>query len=187
MTVFCVDTDIATLPNRETCRVNPHARSYLLLSSGQENRSNPYLVLCMQADEHTDKKQKMAQREVIATSYAPAAIGPYSQAVKAGGFVFVSGCIGMSPETKAIVPGGVGPECRQVLSNMKAVLEAAGSDMAKVCKTTILLKDMSSFAEVNGIYGEYFSAEAGYPARATYAVAGLPLGALVEIEAVALA
>lgn len=69
----------------------------------------------------------------------------------------------------------------------QAVLEAAGSDMTKVCKTTILLKDMSSFAEVNGIYGEYFSAEAGYPARATYAVAGLPLGALVEIEAVALA
>lgn len=144
---------------------------------------------CMQAaDKHTEKKQKMSSvREVIATSNAPAAIGPYSQAIKAGGFIFVSGCIGLSPETKAIVPGGVGPECRQVLNNMKAVLEAAGSDMSKVCKTTILLKDMASFAEVNGIYGEYFSAEAGYPARATFAVAGLPLGALVEIEAVALA
>ena len=79
----------------------------------------------------------------------------------------------------------MGPECRQVLENMKAVLEAAGSDMARVCKTTILLKDMATFAEVNGIYAEYFPDSP--PARATFAVAGLPLGALVEIECVALA
>lgn len=131
------------------------------------------------------RSKTMATREVISTDKAPAAIGPYSQAIKANGFVFVSGCIGLHPVEKAIVPGGVGPECRQVLENMKAVLEAAGSDMARVTKTTILLKDMATFAEVNGIYAEYFPDSP--PARATFAVAGLPLGALVEIECVALA
>lgn len=99
--------------------------------------------------------------------------------------VYVSGCLGLSPELKALVPGGVGAECRQVLENMKSVLAAAGSDMSKVVKTTILLKDMASFAEVNGIYSEYFTEN--FPARATFAVAGLPLGALVEIECIAMA
>ena len=131
------------------------------------------------------KRAKIMDREVICTENAPAAIGPYSQAIKANGMVYVSGCIGLHPVEKKIVPGGVGAECRQVLENMKAVLEAAGSSMAKVCKTTILLKDMASFAEVNGIYAEYFPESP--PARATFAVAGLPLGALVEIEAIALA
>ena len=91
----------------------------------------------------------------------------------------------MDPETKKIVEGGVTAETRRVLDNMKAVLEAGGSSMSKVVKTTILLKDMASFAEVNAIYGEYFPSEP--PARATYAVAGLPLGGLVEIECIALA
>ena len=131
------------------------------------------------------KRARTMSREVVATDKAPAAIGPYSQAIKANGFVFVSGCIGLHPVDKVIVPGGVGPQCRQVLENMKAVLEAAGSSMPKVVKTTILLQDMASFAEVNGIYAEYFPESP--PARATFAVAGLPLGALVEIEATALA
>lgn len=138
--------------------------------------------------ENSNKKQKTdttMDREVITTDKAPAAIGPYSQAIKAGGFVYVSGCIGMNPELKQIVPGGVGPECRQVLENLKAIVEASGSSIDKVVKTTILLKDMSFFAEVNGIYAEYFPLNP--PARATFAVAGLPLGALVEIECVALA
>lgn len=103
----------------------------------------------------------------------------------ANGFVFVSGCIGLSPETKSLVPGGIGAQTRQVLENMKNIVEASGSDMSKVVKCTILLADMSFFAEVNGIYGEYFPTNP--PARATFAVAGLPLGALVEIECVSLA
>lgn len=124
-------------------------------------------------------------REVVFSDLAPAAIGPYSQAIKANGMVFVSGCIGIDPALKAMVAGGVGEQTRQVLVNMKNILEAAGSSMGKVVKTTILLSDMASFAEVNGIYAEFFPENP--PARATFAVAGLPLNALVEIECVALA
>jgi 2-iminobutanoate/2-iminopropanoate deaminase len=104
--------------------------------------------------------------------------------VKAGGFVFVSGCVGVHPDTKALVPGGLGPQARQVLENMKNILEASGASLSKVVKCTVLLADMSYFAELNGIYGEYFSSDP--PARATFAVAGLPLGALVEIDCVAI-
>ncbi len=99
--------------------------------------------------------------------------------------VYVSGCVGVNPETKSLAPGGVGPQARQVLENMKNVLDAAGSSMSKVVKCTVLLAEMSDFAELNGIYGEYFSSEP--PARATFAVKGLPLGALVEIECIAIA
>ena len=125
------------------------------------------------------------EKEVIFTDKGPAAIGPYSQAIKANGFVFLSGSIGFDPATKALVAGGVGPQTRQVLENMKNILEAAGSDLSKVVKTTILLADITTFAEVNAIYAEYFPENP--PARATYAVAALPAGALVEIEATALA
>lgn len=107
------------------------------------------------------------------------------QAIKANGMVYVSGCIGMHPETKTLVEGGVSAQARQVLENMKNIVEAAGSSMSKVVKCTILLADMSYFAEVNGIYSQYFPVDP--PARATFAVAGLPAGALVEIECIALA
>ena len=103
----------------------------------------------------------------------------------AGGMVYASGCIGLDPATKALVPGGVGAQTRQVLENMKNIVEAAGSSMAKVVKCTVLLQDMGSFAEVNGIYAEYFPSDP--PARMTYAVAALPLGALVEIDCTAIA
>jgi len=128
---------------------------------------------------------KKMSREVVYSDQAPAAIGPYSQAIKANNMVFVSGCLGVDVTTKSMVPGGVGEQTRQVLVNMKNILEAGGSSMSKVVKTTILLSDMSSFAEVNGVYAEFFPESP--PARATFAVAGLPLNALVEIECVALA
>jgi len=127
----------------------------------------------------------MTERVVVHSDLAPAAIGPYSQAIKANGMVFVSGCLGMDPTTKKIVEGGLVTETRRVLENMKAVLESAGSSLSKVVKTTILLKDIESFGEVNYIYAQYFPSEP--PARATYAVAALPLGGLVEIECIALA
>ena len=123
-------------------------------------------------------------REVVSTPNAPAAIGPYSQAIKANGFVFVSGCIGIHPETKQLA-GSIEDQTRQVLQNLKSIVEASGSSLEKVCKTTILLSSMSDFATVNSIYGEYFPTNP--PARATFAVAGLPLGAAIEIECTALA
>jgi 2-iminobutanoate/2-iminopropanoate deaminase len=99
--------------------------------------------------------------------------------------VYVSGCIGIDHETRAMVSGGIVPETRKVLENLKNVVEAAGSDLSKVVKCTVLLADMSYFQEVNAIYAEYFSGNP--PARACFAVKGLPAGALVEIEAIAIA
>ena len=107
------------------------------------------------------------------------------QAVKAGGMLYVSGCVGVDPETRTMVPGGVGAQVRRVMENLKAIIESSGSDMSKVVKCTILLADMAYFGEVNAIYGEYFPQYP--PARATFAVLGLPLGALVEIEAICIA
>jgi len=112
----------------------------------------------------------------IETEKAPKALGPYSQAVKEGGFVFCSGQI--SPE------GDTATQCKQVLENLKAVLEAAGSGLERVVKTTIYLTDINDFAAVNEVYGSYFTGEVK-PARATVAVAGLPKGAKVEIDCVA--
>jgi 2-iminobutanoate/2-iminopropanoate deaminase len=97
--------------------------------------------------------------------------------------VYVSGCIAIDPETRTLVPGGIGAQTRMVLENLKNIVESSGSNMANVVKCTVLLTDMATFAEVNAIYAEYFTEN--YPARMTYAVAGLPLGALVEIDATA--
>lgn len=107
------------------------------------------------------------------------------QGVKAGGMLYISGCIGMDPATKALVPGGVAAQTKMVLENMKSIVEAGGSSMSKVVKCTVLITDMADFAEVNGVYAEYFPENP--PARACFAVKGLPAGALVEIEAVAIA
>jgi len=123
-------------------------------------------------------------RERIQTDKAPAAIGPYSQAIRAGGFVFVSGQIPIDPTTGEFVKGGVGEQTERVLQNLKAVLEAAGSSLDKIVKTTVFLADMKEFAQMNEVYAKFF-AEAP-PARATVAAAGLPREARVEIEAVAL-
>ena len=121
--------------------------------------------------------------EAISTSGAPAAIGPYSQAVKAGGFLFVSGQIPLDPESGEIVAGGIEEQAVRVLENVKAVLEAAGLGLDSVVKTTIYMADLSHFAKVNRIYASYFDSLA--PARATVEVSRLPGDALLEMEAVA--
>jgi 2-iminobutanoate/2-iminopropanoate deaminase len=123
-------------------------------------------------------------RERIQTDRAPAAIGPYSQAIRAGGFVFVSGQIPIDPATGEFVAGGIGEQTERVLKNLSAVLEAAGSGLGKIVKTTVFLADMNEFSQMNEVYARFF-AEAP-PARATVAAAGLPRNARVEIEAVAL-
>jgi len=122
-------------------------------------------------------------REIIATDKAPGAVGPYSQGVRAGNFVFTAGQLGVDPVLGKLRTG-VAAQTRQVMANLRAVLEAAGSNLNQVVKTTIFLQDMADFATVNQIYGSAFSGAP--PARSTVAVAALPLGALVEIEAVAL-
>ena len=123
-------------------------------------------------------------RTRIQTENAPAAIGPYSQAIKAGGFVFVSGQIPIDPQTGEFVAGGIAEQTERVLQNLKAVLEAAGSGLGQVVKTTVFLADMKEFSGMNEIYAKFFSEPP--PARATVAAAGLPRDARVEIEAVAL-
>ena len=125
------------------------------------------------------------ERERIQTDNAPAAIGPYSQAIKAGGFVFVSGQIPIDPQTGQFVAGGVAEQTEQVLKNLSAVLEAAGSSLDRVVKTTVFLADMKEFTGMNEVYATFFSSPP--PARATVAAAGLPRDARVEIEVVALA
>jgi 2-iminobutanoate/2-iminopropanoate deaminase len=127
----------------------------------------------------------MSVRRAIATTAAPAAIGPYSQAVAAGPYLFASGQIGLDPATGRLVEGGIDAQTRQVMANIGAVLRAAGLDFTDVVKTTIFLSDMNDFAAVNAIYAESF-AGLEPPARSTVAAAGLPRGARVEIEALAL-
>jgi 2-iminobutanoate/2-iminopropanoate deaminase len=126
----------------------------------------------------------MPVKTVVKASAAPEPIGPYSVAIRAENFLFTSGQIGLDPATGEIVPGGIEEETRQVLKNLRAVLEAAGSSLAKVLKTTVFLRDMDDFSRMNGVYAEFFTAN--YPARTTVAAAGLPKGARVEIEAVAI-
>lgn len=123
-------------------------------------------------------------RERIQTENAPAAIGPYSQAIRAGGFVFASGQIPIDPATGEFVKGGVAEQTEQVLKNLAAVLEAAGSGLDQVVKTTVFLADMKDFPQMNEVYAKFFTGAP--PARATVAAAGLPRDARVEIEAVAL-
>jgi 2-iminobutanoate/2-iminopropanoate deaminase len=127
----------------------------------------------------------VSARETIHATAAPAAIGPYSQAVAAGPYVFTSGQIGLDPHTGQLVDGTVDDQTRQVMTNLGAVITAAGLSFADVVKTTIFLIDMNDFAAVNEIYGESFEG-APPPARSTVAVAALPRGARVEIEAIAL-
>lgn len=119
----------------------------------------------------------------IQTPNAPAAIGPYSQAMQAGNLLFVSGQIPIDPATGAFAGEDIATQARQSLTNVKAILEAAGYTCADVVKTTVLLANMEDFATVNGIYAEFFTAPC--PARACFAVKELPKGALVEIEAIA--
>ena len=124
-------------------------------------------------------------REVIATAKAPQAIGPYSQAIRANGFIFVSGQIPLNPATMQIVEGGAAGQTEQVLTNLEAVLKAAGSGMDKVVRTGVYLKDMDDFTAMNDVYERFFPQSA--PARSTVEVARLPKDVRVEIDVIALA
>lgn len=126
------------------------------------------------------------EKEAIHTTQAPAALGPYSQAIRIGDFVFTSGQVALDPVTGQIVDGGIEAQTHQVLQNLQAVLHAAGLDLARVVKTTVFLKDMNDFTTMNKVYAEYFQSEAvPAPARSTVEVARLPKDALVEIEVMA--
>jgi 2-iminobutanoate/2-iminopropanoate deaminase len=125
------------------------------------------------------------RKTIINTKGAPEPIGPYSQAVKAGGFLFLSGQIALVPGTSELKNGNITEETRQVMENLKAVLNEAGCDFSNILKTTIFLKDMNSFGEVNAEYGKYF--EKDFPARETVAVKTLPKDVNVEISMIALA
>ena len=119
----------------------------------------------------------------ISTEKAPAAIGPYSQAVQGGNTVYVSGQLPIDPATGAFAGDDIKAQTRQSLTNIRSILEAAGADMSKVVKTTVLLKDIADFGAMNEVYAEFFTAP--YPARAAFQVAALPKDAFVEIECVA--
>ena len=124
-------------------------------------------------------------RHIITTEKAPAAIGPYAQANRVGDLVFTSGQIPLDPLTGEVVGTGVAEQAEQVLKNLAAVLEAAGSSLSAVVKTTVFLQDMADFARMNEVYARYFTGEA-LPSRSAVAVRALPKGVLVEIEAIAL-
>lgn len=122
-------------------------------------------------------------KKVISTPNAPAAIGPYSQAIETEELVFISGQVPIVPETGKLIEGGIREQSKQVMKNIGAILEAAGLNYQNVVKCTCLLADMADFKDMNEVYGSYFTAEP--PARAAFQVCKLPLGALVEIEAIA--
>ena len=124
----------------------------------------------------------MSNRAVISTPEAPQAIGPYSQAVKANGVVYLSGQIPFDPATMQIVEGDIATQARRVFANLSAVCEAAGGDLSQIVKVTIFLTDLGNFAEVNAVMAEAFTQP--YPARSTVQVSALPRGAAIEIEAI---
>jgi 2-iminobutanoate/2-iminopropanoate deaminase len=129
----------------------------------------------------------MDEKQAVATVAAPAAIGPYSQAVRVGGLLFTSGQVGFEPATGLLVEGGIEAQTRRVLENLKAVLEAGGTSLDRVVKTLVFLKSMGDFAAMNAVYAEYLAPAGGVaPARSTVEAARLPKDALVEIEVIAL-
>jgi 2-iminobutanoate/2-iminopropanoate deaminase len=129
------------------------------------------------------KSETLRMKTIINTTNAPAPIGPYSQAVKAGNFLFVSGQIALDPKTGELVTGDIPSETKLVMENLKAILTEAGTDFTSVVKSTIFLKDMGNFATVNEIYGSYFTAN--FPARETVQAAALPKNVNVEISVIA--
>jgi 2-iminobutanoate/2-iminopropanoate deaminase len=126
----------------------------------------------------------LLKREIISTGDAPAAVGPYSQAVQVGDFIFTAGQIGLVPETGKFIEGNIKEQTSQVMKNLSSVLEAAGSSLSDIVKTTIFVINLADFVTINEVYGTFFADDP--PARSTVQVAALPLGAEVEIEAVAI-
>ncbi len=124
------------------------------------------------------------KRKTVATEQAPAAVGPYSQAIRAGKLVFTAGQVAIDPATGKLIEGDVQTQTRRVLMNLQAVLEAAGTSLSRVVKTTVFMQDMGDFKAMNEVYSEFFGIKP--PARSTVQVAALPLGAQIEIEAIAL-
>jgi 2-iminobutanoate/2-iminopropanoate deaminase len=122
-------------------------------------------------------------RDVVSTKDAPQAIGPYSQAIKAGGFVFISGQIAIDPATSQVIQGDISAQTERVMKNLDAILRAAGSNLGQVVKSTVYLKNMSEFAAMNEVYGRFF--KTAPPARATVEVSRLPKDVLVEIDVIA--
>jgi 2-iminobutanoate/2-iminopropanoate deaminase len=129
--------------------------------------------------------EEVRVKEPIVTDLGPKAIGPYSQAVRANGFVFVSGQIALDPRTQELVPGDITAQTERVLENLRAILQAAGSSLEKVVRTTVFLADMSDFASMNQVYARYFRQD--FPARSTVQAARLPRDVRVEIDAIAIA
>ncbi|GAB3176017.1 RidA family protein [Telluribacter humicola] len=127
----------------------------------------------------------LAQHKIIQTDKAPVPIGPYSQGIEANGMLFLAGQIGLNPETKKLVEGGVEAEAVQIMENIKTLLTTAGLDLTHIVNTTIYIKDIAQFGKVNEIYGRYFTGQ--YPARTTVGVAALPAGASIEIAVIAAA
>jgi 2-iminobutanoate/2-iminopropanoate deaminase len=130
-------------------------------------------------------KIKAMEKTVIATDGAPAAIGPYVQAIRSGNLIFTAGQIPLDPATQQIVASGIAEQTTQVLENLKAVLEAGGSSLGRVLKTTVFLTDLNDFAAMNEVYGAYLAKDGPPPARTTVEVSKLPRNALIEIEVVA--
>jgi 2-iminobutanoate/2-iminopropanoate deaminase len=135
---------------------------------------------CIQILHH---KEVIMKRDIVHTDQAPKAIGPYSQAIRTDSMIYTAGQLGLDPATGELVKGSVEEQTRQSLTNLKHVLEASGSTLGHVVKTTVFLKDMIDFPKMNAVYAEFFGENP--PARSTVAVAGLPKGGLVEIEVVA--
>lgn len=127
-------------------------------------------------------------KKAIATDHAPKAIGPYSQAINANGFIFASGQIALDPASGQVIPGGVSEQTERVMQNIAAILTAAGTSLANVVRATVFLKSMSDFADMNEVYGKHMTANGAVPpSRSTVAVAGLPKDVLVEIDVIATA
>lgn len=125
----------------------------------------------------------MPKKEIITTENAPKALGPYTVANRFGNLVFTAGQLGLDPRTNELAPGGIEAETRQALTNLKHVLEAAGSSLEMALKTTVFLREINDFAKMNAVYNEFFPAQ--FPARTTVQVAALPRGGAVEIEVIA--
>jgi len=130
-----------------------------------------------------NKQEGLTMKKIINTKQAPAAIGPYSQAVKSGDTLYISGQVPVDPATGKIVDGGIKAQTEQVLKNIGAILREAGMDYSNIVKTTCLLSDMDNFVAMNEVYAQYFTQD--MPARAAFGVVRLPLGAMIEIEAIA--